>query len=259
MSITIEKQRDLCIWTEAGVLNGKICDRGFRCEDCPLDTALRDSDTSCQEEDPLLELQDLDVSLDMDLPEEISDLLHPFSKLQICEELRYSRSHVWVRRLKNGKVKCGLDAFAAALLPVDAQLIVVANNTRVREGEHFGWVYGGSHTIPLSAPISGTVSCRNTGLLASIESTRTSPYQKGCVVTMEPDVGALADAQLVTPAAQARNIQQQVRELSQHIADAAALPDVGICLNDGGTQVKSLSNLFGEDAYWQLISRFVGG
>ena len=46
MSITIEKQRDLCIWTEAGVLNGKICDRGFRCEDCPLDAALRDSDAT---------------------------------------------------------------------------------------------------------------------------------------------------------------------------------------------------------------------
>jgi hypothetical protein len=29
-----------CVWMDAGVVNYKLCDRGFDCERCPLDQAL---------------------------------------------------------------------------------------------------------------------------------------------------------------------------------------------------------------------------
>ena len=29
-----------CVWMDAGVVNYKLCDRGYDCERCPLDQAL---------------------------------------------------------------------------------------------------------------------------------------------------------------------------------------------------------------------------
>jgi hypothetical protein len=29
-----------CVWMDAGVVNYKLCDRGFDCDRCPLDQAL---------------------------------------------------------------------------------------------------------------------------------------------------------------------------------------------------------------------------
>jgi glycine cleavage system H lipoate-binding protein len=259
MGITIEKQQGLCIWTEAGVLNGKICDRDFQCERCPLDAALRERDGSCLEDEQQLDLTDVNVTVKKGLPDSAMHLLSPFIRLQISPELQYSAKHMWVRMLASGKVRCGLDAFAATLLPEDAQLVMVANETCVREGEDFGWVYGGSHTIPLSAPVSGTVSCRNTELFSTVRHIRQSPYQRGCIVTISPEIASLANAHLSSAQTQTRRIRKQVLYLSQRISEAISSPDIGVCLNDGGTEVRSIRSLMGEQGYWELLARFVGG
>lgn len=40
-----------CVWMDAGVVNYKLCDRGYDCERCPLDLALhrRPSERSAPE------------------------------------------------------------------------------------------------------------------------------------------------------------------------------------------------------------------
>lgn len=259
MSIIIEKQQNLCIWTEAGVLNNKLCDRDFQCEQCPLDAALRDHTDTCRDEEPDLEYVDIPLVMDNELPDDIKPLLAPFRALTICADLRYSRRHVWVRLLPTGMVRCGLDAFAAALLPEDSQIVVLANRSYVREGEEFGWVYGGNHTLPLSAPVSGTVMCRNTDLLDTTNAVRTQPYARGCIVTFAPDVGALATARLSSPRNHIRRIRRHGREFNERMRRLLTSPQVGLCLNDGGEPVSSLEELLGEQRYWELLQKFVGG
>ena len=259
MSIIIEKQQNVCIWTEAGVLNNKLCDRDFQCEHCPLDAALRDHSDVCREEEPDLEYVDLPLIMDEELPDHVKPLLAPFRSLTICTDLRYSRRHIWIRLLPTGMVRCGLDAFAAALLPGDSQIVVLANRTYVREGEDFGWVYGGNHTLPLSAPVSGTIVCRNTDLLDSTDSVRTHPYARGCVVTLAPDVGALATARLSSPRNHIRRIRRRSRDINERLQRLLSSPGIGLCLNDGGEPVTSLEELLGKERYWDLLAKFVGG
>ncbi len=259
MSIIIEKQQNVCIWTEAGVLNNKLCDRDFHCEQCPLDAALRDHSDTCREEEPDLEYVDLPLIMDEELPEHVKPLLAPFRSLTICTDLRYSSRHVWIRLLPTGMVRCGLDAFAAALLPDDSQIVVLANRSFVREGEEFGWVYGGNNAIPLSAPVSGTVVCRNMDLLYATDSVRTRPYEKGCIVTLAPEVGALATARLSSPRNHIRRIRRRGRDLNDRLRKLMTSPELGLCLNDGGEPVSSIEELFGEQRYWELLRKFVGG
>lgn len=259
MGIFIEKQKQICIWTEAGVLNNKLCDRDFQCEHCPLDAALRDQSDMCREEEPALDYVELTLPVDEGLPESIKQLLAPFLALRICTDLRYSSRHVWIRLLPNGMVRCGLDAFAAALLPTDSQIVVVANKTFVREGEDFGWVYGGCRTLPLSAPVSGTVICRNTDLCSTASSVMQSPYERGCIVTIAPAIGALATARLSSPKNHIRRIRKRGRILNDRMQRMLASPELGPCLNDGGAPVEDLEKFLGEERYWNLLQRFVGG
>jgi glycine cleavage system H protein len=260
MGIIIDTQLERqCVWAEAGVLNFKLCDRDFHCEQCPLDAALRDHETPCRDEHPDLQYLDVELAGTEDVPVEVLPVLRPFLAVPICLDVQYSARHIWVRSLSNGLVKCGLDAFGAALLPDDAQIVIVANNTEVREGEEFGWVYGGSHTIPLPAPVSGTVVCRNTNLRNSSDCVRHSPYQEGAIITIAPAVGALAHARLSSSRNHARRIRKRVRAVTERVERVIATPDIGICLNDGGIPVSSLEKLLGEERYWRLVYKFLGG
>ena len=38
--ITTQSAPTYCVWMDAGVVNYKLCDRGFDCDRCPLDQAL---------------------------------------------------------------------------------------------------------------------------------------------------------------------------------------------------------------------------
>ncbi len=261
MGIIIDtKQEKQCIWVAAGVLNYKLCDRDFHCEHCPLDAALRDTNASCHEEE-LVEMETRDVSFpEKDvIPEEIAPLLAPFYSVPVCQNAQYSPHHVWIRPLPSGLIQCGIDAFAANLLPPEAQIVVVANNTELREGENFGWVYGGSHTIPLSAPVSGTVVCRNSKLHTTDDGLRTAPYREGVIVTLSPAAGALAHARLSSPRNHARRIRKRVQQLTEGLTQQLASPAIGPCLNDGGVPVTTLAQFLGEEKYWSLLDRFIGG
>ncbi|MDT8324046.1 MAG: hypothetical protein RRA94_08050 [Bacteroidota bacterium] len=260
MGIIIDtQQEEQCIWVEAGVLNYKLCDRGFRCDHCPLDAALRDHDSTCREEQGEIVLRDVTLPEKDEIPDSVAGILAPFLSVPVCQNAQYSAQHIWVRTLPNGLINCGLDAFAAALLPPAAQIVVVANNTDLREGDEFGWVYGGSHAIPLSAPVSGTVVCRNRKLHTTEDGLRSAPYGKGVIVTLSPDVGALAHARLSSARNHTRRIRKRARMITDRVQRQLASPAIGPCLNDGGSPVTSLEQFLGEDRYWALLSNFIGG
>lgn len=260
MGIIIDTQHEeQCIWVEAGVLNYKLCDRGFRCDTCPLDAALRDHNASCREEADGVELQDVTLPVKERIPDGIAKLMAPFLSVPLCQNALYSAHHIWVRTLPGGMINCGLDAFAAALLPPEAQIVVVANNTELQEGDDFGWVYGGSHTLPLSAPVSGTVVCRNNKLHTTEDGLRSAPYRQGVIITLSPAPGALAHARLSSPRNHARRVRKRARMLADRLLRPLASPAIGPCLNDGGVPVATLEEYLGEDKYWSLLMRFIGG
>jgi len=260
MGIIIETQiEQQCVWAEAGVLSFKLCDRDLNCEQCPLDAALRENDTPCRDDHVDLRFMDVQLTAKDEVSEVARPLLKPFLTVPICIDMLYSARHIWVRPLENGRVKCGLDAFGAALLPDDAQIVVVANNTVVREGEEFGWVYGGSHTIPLPAPVSGTVVCRNRNLRSSSDCVRHTPYREGAIVTLAPAAGALAHAHLSSSRNHARRIRKRTRVVTDRVERLLGAPDIGVCLNDGGIRISSLEAFLGEDRYWHLVCKFIGG
>lgn len=250
-----------CVWVDAGVLNHKLCDRGFDCEHCPLDAALRDSGEVCGEDERGLTLTNVPFPGWEELPDTVRPLLEPLHELPLCDAARYSTRHVWVRMTASGMARIGLDAFAARLLPDGAQLVTVANRSEVREGEAFGWVYAWNKTLPLPAPVSGVVVCRRGEHLDSMRALRAHPYTDGGLLTISPTVGTLATARVYPPAVHARRIQRHETSLAARLQRALECrdDDIGPCLNDGGVPVSSLPELLGAERYWKLVTGYIGG
>ena len=259
MSVRVETSCEECVWVNAGVLNYKLCDRAFDCEHCPLDAALRDRSSGCDEDDSELAFTSVDFPAWQDIAPEIRPLLEPIRSLTLCESARYSSRHVWVRQLPTGMLRLGLDAFAAALLPEDAKLVTVANHSELREGEAFGWVYAWNKTLPLPAPVSGLVVCRNGRHLDSISKLRSSPYDEGVLLTIRPAIGTLATAKVCSARTQAAKIRRNCNSLADRLTKALAKPDLGLCLNDWGEAVTSLPQLLGPERYWKLLCQYIGG
>jgi glycine cleavage system H lipoate-binding protein len=262
MNRKFDTLNEQCVWVDAGVLNYKLCDRCFDCEHCPLDAALRDSSASCGEEERGLTLSAVDFPGWEELPEALQSLLAPLHTLPLCDAARYSARHVWVRQTTSGMVRLGLDAFAAALLPEDAQLVTVANRSELREGEAFGWVYAWNKTLPLPAPVSGVVICRSDEHLDSMHTLRHEPYGDGCLLTVSPAVGTLATARVHSPSAHSRRIQRHESSIAARLLrtmERHGAGEIGLCLNDGGTPVSSLAEMLGPEGYWKLICGYIGG
>jgi glycine cleavage system H lipoate-binding protein len=259
MSVIIDTSNDNCVWVNAGVLNYKLCDRDFNCEHCPLDAALRDRTNGATDDDSMLSITTVDFPDWEQVPTEIQPLLEPLHFLELCQSARYSANHVWVRLLPSGMVRMGLDSFAAALLPDDAQLVTVAHNTVLREGEAFGWVYAWNQTLPLPAPISGTVLCRNRERLDSVSQLRSNPYRDGCLLTISPTVGTLASAKVYSPATHSGRTQRHCQAVLAKVTRVLSDSDIGICLNDGGAPVQTLTEMLGPERTWKLVKHFIGG
>ena len=93
----------------------------------------------------------------------------------------------------------------------------------------------------------------------SVSQLRSSPYRDGCLLTISPTVGTLATAHVYSPATHGKRIQRHCRGILDRVSRSLAEPGVGVCLNDGGLPVATLSEMLGPALYWKLVKHFIGG
>lgn len=88
-----------CVWMSAGLISYRLCERGFDCDNCPLDAALRGGLAEPARPSPSLNRRS-------------HGALFPPNRL-------YAPCHLWVQATTLPDVhlwRVGLDAFAAALM-----------------------------------------------------------------------------------------------------------------------------------------------
>lgn len=164
-----------CVWMAAGQISYKLCDRGFDCENCPLDAALRGQIRSSSP---------VPASLD----QRTGEALFPEDRL-------YSPGHLWVQALAHDDQRLwrvGLDAFAAALIGCTTAVRWELARETVHRGDRVCDLDLGMGTIPIAAPISGRVVEGNRTLLEHPRSLVTDPYGEGWLLEVEGlDPGAI--------------------------------------------------------------------
>jgi glycine cleavage system H protein len=115
-------------------------------------------------------------------------------------DLRYTKSHEWVRTLADGTVEVGITDHAQQALG-DLVFVEVPDGGRsVKADEPCAVVESVKAASDVYAPVAGEITAGNPRLAAEPETVNAEPYGAGWLMRIRPAPGALAAAALLSAA-----------------------------------------------------------
>jgi glycine cleavage system H protein len=119
---------------------------------------------------------------------------------QVPADLKYTKSHEWVRTLADGTVEIGITDHAQHALGDLVFVEVPEAGRAVKAGEPCAVVESVKAASDVYAPLAGEITAGNPKLANEPEVVNTQPYGEGWLMRMKPAPGAVAAAQLLSPA-----------------------------------------------------------
>jgi glycine cleavage system H protein len=110
---------------------------------------------------------------------------------KVPAELKYTKSHEWVKPLPDGTVEIGITDHAQHLLGDLVFVEVPEGGRAVKAGEACAVVESVKAASDVYSPIEGVVSGANAALAATPELINQDPYGQGWMMRVKP-AGALA-------------------------------------------------------------------
>ena len=108
-------------------------------------------------------------------------------------ELRYAKSHEWVKLAEDGTATVGITDYAQNSLGDITYVQLPKVGATLKAGETFGVVESVKAASDLYAPIGGTVVEVNTALDSAPETVNTAPYGDGWILKLKVDNAADGD------------------------------------------------------------------
>ena len=114
-------------------------------------------------------------------------------------DLRYTKSHEWLRSLADGTVEIGITDHAQHTLGDLVFVEVPQAGRKVRAGEACAVVESVKAAADVYAPLAGEITAANERLATAPETVNAQPYGAGWLMRLRPAPGALEAAELLSP------------------------------------------------------------
>jgi glycine cleavage system H protein len=118
----------------------------------------------------------------------------------VPEDLKYTKSHEWVRALPDGALEIGITDHAQHALGDLVFVEVPEAGRSVKADEACAVVESVKAASDVYAPLAGRVLAGNPDLAAAPETVNTDPYGGGWLMRLKPEAGALGAAALMSAA-----------------------------------------------------------
>jgi glycine cleavage system H protein len=115
---------------------------------------------------------------------------------QIPADLRYAKSHEWVKLESDGTVTIGITDYAQNSLGDITYVQLPKVGATLAAGATFGVVESVKAASDLYAPVGGTVLAANAALDGAPETVNRAPYGEGWMLKLKPADASAADALL---------------------------------------------------------------
>jgi glycine cleavage system H lipoate-binding protein len=235
-----------CIWVLAGVLNYRLCDREYDCENCELFHALQ-RDTGTAGSRPATAIpSDADAgsaSLDRHIRAHLSSLM---DGCRLHLDRPYRPPHFWLRERKDGEVDIGLDPALVRILQPIRRVVTPGEGISLDRGQSCGWIARESMAVPLRMPVAGEVTATNSDALES-----------GAWLFRIRPREALEDVpEVVRGEAVLAWYMERIRVLKEYLAGAVcpeARLGLGTLMADGGAPQPCLEDVLGREAFRSLV------
>jgi glycine cleavage system H protein len=167
------------------------------------------------------------------------------------EGLSYHPGHAWAVDAGNGRVRVGLDEFAASLLGGIQKLDVPQRGRWFRQGEK-GWtIHTERGEVAMLAPAEGEIVAINEKAISDPDSVARDPYGSGWLLEIfSPDV-QVSFRNLLTGSFARRWMEESVAELRQVISPGALATAL-----DGGTISPQVGTELPPEKWREVTRRF---
>lgn len=114
----------------------------------------------------------------------------------MASEMKFAKSHEWIRPEADGTATVGISAYAVQALTDLVFMQLPPVGKKVKAGDSFGEIESVKAVSDLYAPVSGEVVAVNASLPNSLETLGKDPFGAGWIVRIKPDNPAEIDALL---------------------------------------------------------------
>jgi glycine cleavage system H lipoate-binding protein len=167
------------------------------------------------------------------------------------EGLSYHPGHAWALDTGNGRIRIGLDEFAARLLGKIDKLDIPQRGRWFRQGEK-GWTVHTSHgEVAMLAPAEGEIVAVNDKAVSNPETVAGDPYGSGWLLEIFSQEPAVSFRNLLAGAFARRWMEESVALLRRAVTPAALATAL-----DGGRLSPQLGTELPSEKWRELTEQF---
>jgi glycine cleavage system H lipoate-binding protein len=265
-----------CIWMEAGLIDYKLCDRNYVCEECAFDSEMRklksEIDFPDSSEKKTIVKKHHNAHTDAlptqsDAPAGSQTANEYFSRLcdeearaifkqSIPNDRRYFRNHTWLKFETPSVITMGIDHVGAHFLQQMVSVVLPETPTQIERNSPFVWIVFREGTIGLRSGVQGTVMETNGELLDHPMLLIKDPYNAGWILKIsvsanEQQTEYAHNKNLSTLRADLAGIKSNFMISFQH-----ELVHSGTQY-DGGKPLRAIHEIIGEKKYFEIVNNFL--
>lgn len=255
---------DYCIWMNAGLVAYKLCDREFKCEECPVDDLIR-KESALTDQPPVSSLHAIHEGTEkehLNTPKEhfersLKDFFQPLLSVQLPTDRLYTKCHMWVRNDTSFTTTIGVDHIGAYFLQPIVSVVLPQTPSRIEHRSPCTWLVLREGTIALRSAVAGIATESNNNLLEHPYLLLDDPYSSGWLLRIKQSDGKQPRSELLTSDDFTPIFHDEVRCVRDKFAAAfrKSQPIVGPTLFDGGEPVKSVQEILGQKKYFEIICK----
>ncbi|MFO7588488.1 MAG: hypothetical protein R6X22_10485 [Gemmatimonadota bacterium] len=243
-----------CVWSLAGVLEMRPCDRGYDCDSCELFHALSGHRTAIEGAEvrqPVLSQRER--ALEADVGRIVSRVM---SGCNLDLDRWYGRDGLWVTEADDGTLDVGLVGCVWRVLQPVREVVPPRAGLALERGETCGWLVRSDRSVALRLPLPGRVEAVNEDFVARVRASGRVDagdewlfrLRSASDPTTDEDLFRGEEA-LVWHLRKLRTLKGVLREA----LEAGAREELGPVMADGGAPATNLEHILGPDRFGSLL------
>jgi hypothetical protein len=224
-----------CIWMSSNVVDYKLCDRNFDCDNCNFHSAMMNSSHHLS--------NNMNVN-DTRVEKIIHKLINDLGKEELKKDCIYLTNHLMVKNLFSNTYYIGFSPLANYLLDNCNSVDHYYNDEKVSKGKPLIKISGDWGSIDIASPVCFTFL----GRISKQEIMQNSDKWFGLIECSEEEFVSTS----ITGENYMKDILGVTRELTKVRLN---YPDVGTTMMDGGTEVNFLYQIIGIEKYINILKK----
>ena len=247
-----------CQWMDAGVVEYKLCDKKFLCDQCAFDLEIRfhQHSVECQSV-PIAATAPSDFGRQFRFEDIVKRRLDTLCAYPLPDDRLYHRNHFWMKANEKGIYRFGMDVAAANLWQPIMSVVVSRVPNEVKRMDPYCWIMLSEGAISLRAPVDGLLMRFNPEIVRQPSLITTDPFGKGWLMEMSLKNRARGMNDFYRADEIQETQRRSLASLANNLEEAYSQtrPAVGITMNDGGIAMQNIENILGAKTYFEIVSR----